>query len=82
MDSMKSMLEFLTGRPTPVKDMFRIGRFKKPGGDEPTTSRPRPILLKLASPWDCRLVLANHSNLKHYSVKGIFVHEDLSPEAR
>ena len=72
MDSVKSMLEFLTGRPTPVKDMFHIGRFKKPGGDEPTTSRPRPILLKLASPWDRRLVLANRSNLKHYSVKGYF----------
>ena len=78
---MKSMLEFLTGRPTPVKDMFHICRFKKPGGDEPTTSRPRPILLKLVSPWDRRLVLANRSNLKHYSVKGIFVREDLSPEA-
>ena len=82
MDSVKSMLEFLTGRSTPVKDMFRIGRIKKPGGDEPTTSRPRPILLKLVSPWDRRLVLANRSNLKHYSVKGIFVREDLSPEAR
>ena len=58
--------------------MFRIGRFKKPRGDESTTSRPRPILLKLASPWDRRLVLANRSNLKHYSVKGIFVREDLS----
>ena len=82
MDYVKSMLEFLTGRSTPVKDMFRIGRIKKPGGDEPTTSRPRPILLKLVSPWDRRLVLANRSNLKHYSVKGIFVCEDLSPEAR
>ena len=82
MDSMKSMLEFLTGRSTPVKDMFRIGRIKKPGGDEPTTSRPRPILLKLVSPWHRCLVLANCSNLKHYSVKGIFVREDLSPEAR
>ena len=63
MDSVKSMLEFLTGRSTPVKDMFRIGRIKKSGGDEPTTSRPRPILLKLVSPWDRRLVLANRSNL-------------------
>ena len=79
MDSVNSMLEFLTGRPTPVRDMFR---YKKPGGDEPTSSHPRPILLKLASPWDRRLVLANHSNLKHYGVKGIFVREDLSPEGR
>ena len=82
MDSVKSMLEFLTGRPTPVRDMFRIGRFKKPGSDEPITSHPRPILLKLVLPWDRCLLLANRSNLKHYSVKGIFVREDLSPEAR
>ena len=40
------------------------------------------MLLKLASPWDHRLNLANRPNLKHYSVKGIFVREDPSPEAR
>jgi len=77
----KNMLEFLTGRPTPVKDMFRIGRFKKSEPGEPTPSRPRPIVLKLASPWDRRLVLATRFNLTH-GVKGIFVREDLSPEAR
>ena len=79
MDSVKSMLEFLTGRPTPVKDMFRIGRYKKPEVDEPSTPHPRPILLKLTSPRDRRLVLANRFNLKHFTVKGS---EDLSPEAR
>ena len=36
MDSVKSMLEFLTGRPTLVKDMFHIGRYKKPEVDEPS----------------------------------------------
>ena len=82
MVSVKNMLEFLTGRPTPVKDMFRIGRFKKPESGEPAPSRPRPIVLKLASPWDRRLVLASRFNLKHFGVKGIFVREDLSPEAR
>jgi len=71
MVSVKNMLEFLTGRPTPVKDMFRIGRFKKPEPGEPAPSRPRPIVLKLASPWDHRLVLASRFNLKHFGVKGI-----------
>ena len=79
MVSVKNMLEFLTGRPTPVKNLFRIG---KPGPVEPTPSRPRPTVLKLASPWDSRLVLASHFNLKHFGVKGNFVREDLSPEAR
>ena len=63
MVSVKNMLEFLTGRPTPVKDMFRIGRFKKPEPGEPAPSRP------------------SRFNLKHFGVKGIFVREDLSPEA-
>ena len=64
-----------------MKDMFRIGRYKKPDIDEPTTPRPRPILLKLGSPWDCCLVLANRFNLNKFTVKSIFVREDLSPEA-
>jgi len=72
------MLEFLT---TQVKDMFRIGRFKKPEPGEPTPSWPRPIVLKLALPWDHCLLLASCFNLKHFGVKVIFVCEDLSPEA-
>ena len=82
MASVKNMLEFLTGRSTPVKDMYRIGRFKKPGDTQSTSTRPRPIVLKLCSPWDRRLVLANRFNLKGYDVEGLFVREDLSPEAR
>ena len=79
MDSVKKMLEFLTGRSTTVKDLFRIGKFMEPrvSHDEPSPSRPRPIVLKLTSPWDRRLVLANRFNLKEYTVKGIFVREDL-----
>ena len=84
MDSVKRMLEFITGRPTPVKDLYRIGKFKKPDADQvlSTPSRPRPILLKLASPWDRRLVLANRFCLKHFTVQGLFLREDLSPEDR
>jgi len=73
MVSVKNMLEFLTGRPTPVKDMFRIGRFKKPESGEPAPSRPRPIVLKLILPWDRCVLLTSHFNLKHFG--------DLPPEA-
>lgn len=81
MSAVQNMLEFLVGRPTPVKDLYRVGRRKKEGS-EATPVRPRPIVLKLISPWDRRLVFNNRFNLKEYSVKGIFVHEDLSPEAQ
>ena len=84
MTSVQTMLQFVTGRSTPVKDLFRIGKLRKSGadGDQAAPIRPRPIVLKLVSPWDRRLVLANRFKLKEYSTKGIFVREDLSPEVR
>ena len=57
-------------------------RSKHNGDTQSTSTRPRPIVLKLCSPWDRRLVLANRFNLKGYDVEGLFVREDLSPEAR
>ena len=63
MESVKNMLQFVVGRPTPVKDLFRIGRYKKPEDELSLSSRPRPIILKLASPWDRRLVLSNRFSL-------------------
>lgn len=66
-----------------MKDLIRIGKFKKNDvSAEQAPSRPRPILLKLASAWDRRLVLSNKFKLKEYDVKGIFIREDLSPEER
>ena len=82
MESVQKMLNFLLGRTTVVKDLFRIGRFKKPNAEQSSPSRPRPVILKLSSPWDRRLVLSSRFNLKNYEVKGIFVREDLSPEER
>ena len=83
MDSVQKMLQFITGRQRPVKDLFRIGKFKKPEACEAqVVQRPRPIVVKLASPWDRRLVLANKFKLKDYDVPGVFVREDLSPDER
>ena len=80
MDSVQKMLEFVIGRPTQVKDLFRLG--KKPESGQSNPTRPRPIHLKLASNLDRRLVLADRLNFRSYSIKGIFVREDLSPEVR
>ena len=82
MESVKNMLQFVVGRSAPVKDLFRIGKRKKSEDDLMSPSRPRPVVLKLMSAWDRRLVLANRFALKNYSVKGIFIREDLSPEER
>ena len=49
----------------------------------PTVSvRPRPLLIKLTSIWDKRLVLASKRVLKEYSVPRIFINEDLPLEVR
>ena len=86
MTSVQRMLQIVTGRSTPVKDLFCIGKLRKSGadGDQAAPTRPRPIVLKLVSPWDRWLVLdlANRLKLKEYSTKGIFVREDLPPEVR
>ena len=57
-----SIFQTVAGKQIPIKDMFRIGR--KPRGNQEATvaaqprSRPRPILVKLQSVWDRRLLLA------------------------
>ena len=74
----ENILEFLCGRAVPFKDAFRLGRFKNHDDDHP----PRPLLVKLSSTWDKRLILAAKRNLKDYTIKRLFIREDLSPEVR
>jgi hypothetical protein len=74
----ESILEFLCGRAVPFNDAFRLGRFKNNDSDHP----PRPFLVKLSSAWDKRLLLAAKRNLKDFSIKRLFIREDLSPEMR
>ena len=72
----ESILEFLCGRAVPFSDAFRLGRFKGSDNDH----APRPLLVKLSSAWDRRLILAAKCNLKDFRIKRLFVREDLSPE--
>ena len=74
----ESILEFLCGRLVPFNDAFRLGRFKGRDSDHP----PRPLLVKLSNVWDKRLILAAKRNLKDFSIKRLFIREDLSPETR
>ena len=76
--NVESILEFLCGRSVPFNDAFRLGRFKGSGSGHP----PRPLLVKLSSAWDKRLILAAKRNVKHFSIKRLFIREDLSPETR
>ena len=40
-------------------------------------NRPRPVLVKLESAWDRRLLLANRRKLKTYTKYKLFIREDL-----
>ena len=79
--SIDELLNFLTGRSVPLSDLFRLGQRKKsPESSSPI--RPRPVLLKLMSSWDRRLIMSTVRKLKGFRLKGIFIREDLSPEDR
>ncbi len=76
------ILEYVVGRPVSISDMFRLGRPKQPPHDDSSTHGPRPILIKLASAWDRRLLLNSKRKLKEFRVSRLFLREDLSPEER
>ena len=74
-EKVDNMLTYLTGTTIGVRDLFRIGRFKK---EAEHTSRP--VLVKLSSAWDRKVVLLNKRKLKNYHISRLFVREDLAPE--
>ncbi len=82
-ESVDQLLEFVVGDRVPFKDLFRLGRRPQANESESSsTPRPRPILLKLSSTWDRRLIMSNVGKLKEYTIKRLFIREDLPPEAR
>ena len=74
------ILEHLAGRSIAIKDFFRLGRRLSPGSD--SNPRPRPLLVKLTSVWERRLVLAGRRSLKSFRITRLFIREDLTPEQR
>ena len=74
--SVDEVLEFLTGKPIPIRDMFRLGKYVK----EPSSLiRPRPVLI-LCTAWDRKLILLQKRNLLHFKIKRLFMREDVPPE--
>ena len=72
------MLEFLSGKPIQIRDSFRLGKYT----EKPSTSfYSRPVLIKLCTAWDRKLVLLRKSNLRHFCIKRLFL-RDVSPDHR
>ena len=74
-----SILQYLLGRSVPVVDAFRLGRVNPQSG---SSSRPRPILIKLSSAWDKKLILSCKYKLKEYSTPNLFLREDVPFESQ
>jgi hypothetical protein len=71
------ILHYITNNNVDVVDAFRLGRYDPNG-----PCKTRPILLKLRTVWDKRLILSRCSSLKQYSQRGVFVSADEPPEVR
>ena len=63
------ILEFVAGRPVSIGDLVRLGHPKRQQNADPSACYPRPVLIKLTSTWDCRLVLAFSLLLAFFLIK-------------
>ena len=72
------MFAFLSGKQVQIKDILHLGRFRSPAS--PSSSRPRPLLIKLCTVWDRKLLLLRKSNLREFHIKRLFLREDVAPD--
>ena len=73
--SVNKVLSFLVGSSVTFVDVIRLGKRSKD-----SQLKPRPLLIKLASVWDRRMIMSNVRKLKDYQVSKLYIREDLSPE--
>ena len=69
-------LEFLTGKSVNINDVFRLGKFSS------SFKHPRPILIKLATTWDRKIILLHKRKLRDYKTPRLFLREDVPPNHR
>jgi hypothetical protein len=67
-------LRHVTGHDVDLVDLHRVGRF--------TTGKVRPVIAKLRTTWDKRLILSNCRMLKYFEHAKIFVAADEPLEVR
>ena len=72
-DELNNVFKFIVGREVEINDSFRLGRY--------TEGKVRPILVKLNTAWDRRLILYSCNKLKTYPIK-VYINADESLEDR
>ena len=68
------VLEFLAGKQVTVNDVFRLGKFSA------SSNRPLPVLIKLATAWDRKVILLRKRDLKDFKTSRLFLREDVPPD--
>ena len=66
-------LLFIMGHNVDVVDAFRVGRFD--------ANKARPIIVRLRSVWDKRMIVSNSYKLKNFTGR-VFISPDESPDDR
>jgi len=72
--SVDDAFNHVLGHAADVADMFRAGRF--------ATGKTRPVIVKLRTAWDRRLLLANRTKLKDFTACKLFLSADEPLEVR
>ena len=68
------ILQYVCNQSVDIVDIFRLGRFR--------SDNVRPILVKLKTVWDKRMLMNNCYKLKQYELSGIFISPDEPLETR
>ena len=68
------VLEFLAGKQVIVNDVFRLGKFSA------SSNCPNPVLIKLATAWDCKVIHLRKRDLKDFKTSYLFLREDVPPD--
>ena len=71
------LIEYLIGKSVNINDVFRLGKFSAS-----SSKRPRPVLIKLATAWDRKIILLNKRKLRDYKTSRLFIREDVPPQHR
>ena len=70
------LLEYLIGKSVKINDVFRLGKYSA------SSKRPTPVLIKLETGWDRKIILLNKRKLNEYSTPRLFLREDVPPNQR
>ena len=71
------VLQFLAEGPVQIRDVFRLGKYNH---NSNSSTRPRPVLIKLSTAWDRKAILLRKRNLQHFRISRLFLRADVPPD--